>query len=180
MAFVIFAIAWLVLLVMMVIEKNVTEPPEWLPTVGTFLAGLCLGVILLCAIYSMFTVSFRAGLAMIGSLAFFSVSRKSFRGPKDRNTTPKSSAAKVDNLSNTLQSAIQSIKAGDNESGKHLLGQVIQADPKNEMAWLWWTQVVDSDEERLICLRKVLDINPNNELAKRGLAALQQKKNQSN
>ncbi len=67
------------------------------------------------------------------------------------------------------------IKSGDKETGKRLLTEILKADSSNENAWLWLTQVVTSDTERLRCLQNVLRINPNNESAKRGLVMLQQK-----
>lgn len=73
-----------------------------------------------------------------------------------------------------LQTAIQAIKAGDRETGKRLLAQVIHSTPQNELAWLWMSGVVDSDDLRRQCLERVLSINPGNTLAKRGLAALRQ------
>jgi len=77
-------------------------------------------------------------------------------------------------MSNNLQQAITTIKAGDKETGKQLLIEVLKSDQRNETAWLWMTRVVDSDDERIKCLRNVLKINPNNEIAKRGLATYQQ------
>lgn len=74
-----------------------------------------------------------------------------------------------------IQQAITAIKSGDKATGKQLLIEAIKADQRNETAWLWMTQCVGTDEERLKCLQNVLRINPNNETAKRGLTALQQK-----
>lgn len=77
---------------------------------------------------------------------------------------------------NYLQQAIAAIKSGDKATGKRLLiDEVLKNNPRNENAWLWMTQVADADEDRLNYLRHVLKINPENEAAKRGLAALQQK-----
>ena len=73
-----------------------------------------------------------------------------------------------------LQEAISAIKAGDKTTGKQLLIAILQSDQRNEYAWLWMTQVVDSDDERIKYLQNVLKINPNNESAKRGLSALQE------
>ena len=53
--------------------------------------------------------------------------------------------------------------------------QVVELDEKNEKGWFWLASVVDTDEERRICLSNVLHINPNNERAKRALDALQAK-----
>ncbi len=73
----------------------------------------------------------------------------------------------------SLRQAITAIKAGDKQTGKQILAKVLKADPRNEQAWLWMTEVVDRDEDRLKFLRNVLKINPNNEAVKRKLAALQ-------
>lgn len=74
-----------------------------------------------------------------------------------------------------FQQAIIAIKSGEKETGHRLLLDIIKADPNNEIAWLWMTQTVNSDNDRLKCLQRVLKINPNNEAAQRGLAILQQK-----
>jgi DNA-binding response OmpR family regulator len=73
-----------------------------------------------------------------------------------------------------LQQAITAIKAGDREKGRQLLTQVIKADPRNEAAWLWMTEVVERDVDRIMCLRNALKINPNNDAVKKRLAALEQ------
>lgn len=71
-----------------------------------------------------------------------------------------------------LQQAITAIKAGDKAAGKQLLIEVIKADPRNETAWLWMTQCVSTNEERVKCLQNALKINPNNEKARQALATL--------
>jgi hypothetical protein len=75
-------------------------------------------------------------------------------------------------IETTLEQAISAAKAGRKEEARRLLEAVLNADERNEQAWLWMSGVVDSDEERVICLENVLTINPNNELARKGLAAL--------
>jgi hypothetical protein len=77
-------------------------------------------------------------------------------------------------MSDNLQKAIASIKAGNKAAGKQLLAQILKADPQNEQAWLWLTKVVDTNQERIQCLQKVMAINPHNETAKYVLASLQQ------
>jgi hypothetical protein len=72
----------------------------------------------------------------------------------------------------TLREGISAAKAGRKEEARQLLEAVLDADERNEQAWLWMSSVVDSDEERLICLENVLAINPNHEIARKGLAAL--------
>ena len=73
-------------------------------------------------------------------------------------------------MSDDLQKAISSIKSGDKDTARKFLIHILRANSNNEQAWLWMTKVVDTDEKRIECLEKVLDINPNNEIAKRGIA----------
>lgn len=47
--------------------------------------------------------------------------------------------------------------------------QIVEQDEENEMAWLWLSGTVKTKEDRQICLENVLAINPNNEIAKKGL-----------
>ena len=75
-------------------------------------------------------------------------------------------------IETTLEQAISAAKAGRKEEARRLLEAVLDADDRNEQAWLWMSSVVDSDEERAICLENVLTINPHNEPARRGLVAL--------
>lgn len=82
-------------------------------------------------------------------------------------------------MSEDLQKAISAIKLGDKEAGRRILVRILKSDGQNEFAWLWMTKVVDTNEKRLECLRKVLEINPNNEVAKRGILQLRGEDNQS-
>jgi hypothetical protein len=71
-----------------------------------------------------------------------------------------------------LRQAIAAAKEGRQAEARHLLEMVLDADERNEHAWLWMSSVVDDEEERIICLENVLTINPQNEAARKGLAAL--------
>ncbi len=72
-----------------------------------------------------------------------------------------------------LRQAIQAIKSGDKERGKRLLAQVIRQEPRNELAWLWLSKCVPEYERKLYCIKRVLEINPDNAIAQRALARLQ-------
>lgn len=76
----------------------------------------------------------------------------------------------------TLQQAITSIKAGDKETGQQLLLEIVKADPNNEQAWLWMSQALTKTSEQRQCLERVLQINPNNQNAQKGLQILDQRK----
>ena len=70
-----------------------------------------------------------------------------------------------------LQEAILLIKAGDKKGGRSLLIDIVNADPKNETAWLWLVSVVEPND-RIFCLEQVLSINPNHVQARQHLEKL--------
>jgi hypothetical protein len=72
----------------------------------------------------------------------------------------------------TLEDAINAIRTGDREEGRQILEEILETDESNEDVWLWLSSVVDSDEDREICLENVLALNPDNVVAQRGLEAL--------
>src|SRR5262245_12069750 len=71
-----------------------------------------------------------------------------------------------------LAQGIAALKAGDRAGARDLLAQVIRLNPSDERAWLWLSGAVETDDERRRCLERVLQINPQNAAAQRGLAAL--------
>ena len=75
-------------------------------------------------------------------------------------------------IQTALDRAIAAAKMGRNVEARALLEAVLEVDERNEQAWLWMSGVVDSDEERIICLENVLTINPQNQAARHGLASL--------
>lgn len=72
-----------------------------------------------------------------------------------------------------LEDAISALKDGAKETSQKLLDEILQNDPYNEAAWVCMSNVVESIEQRLHCLKKVLAINPSNEIAKLDIAKLQ-------
>ena len=72
-----------------------------------------------------------------------------------------------------LTQAIAAARAGRRAEARHLLESILDRDERNEQAWLWLSGVLDDQEDRIICLENVLTINPRNETARKGLAALQ-------
>jgi tetratricopeptide (TPR) repeat protein len=69
-----------------------------------------------------------------------------------------------------LQQGIAAARAGQREEARTLLMQVVEADERNEQAWLWLAGVVDDPEDMRTCLENVLDLNPGNIKAQQGLA----------
>lgn len=74
----------------------------------------------------------------------------------------------------TIKEAVAAIKAGDKQTGRQLLTEIIHSEPNNELAWLWMTKVVANQQQQIDCLNKVLEINPDNETAKKILAQFEQ------
>lgn len=74
-----------------------------------------------------------------------------------------------------LQQAIRTARAGRKEEARDLLLQVVEAEPRNELAWIWLSGLVDSLEDRIIACENVLAINPANDKIRAYLAELQQR-----
>lgn len=72
----------------------------------------------------------------------------------------------------TLQAGITAAREGRRAEARALLQQALQADTRSEQGWLWMSAVVESDDERRICLERVLTVNPNNQTARAGLEKL--------
>ncbi len=73
-----------------------------------------------------------------------------------------------------LCEGIAAAKAGKRDVARQVLMQIIEIDERNEQAWLWLAGVVDDPADQRVCLENVLDLNPDNPQAKRGLAWLEQ------
>jgi tetratricopeptide (TPR) repeat protein len=65
---------------------------------------------------------------------------------------------------------IEAAKSGQKEEARKLLQHALRLDPVRDNAWLWLASVAKDKRERLLCLQKVLEINPEHEL---GLKAVQ-------
>jgi Tfp pilus assembly protein PilF len=57
-----------------------------------------------------------------------------------------------DKLNSLLNEGIAAAKSGQAAQARDLLMQVVEADENNESAWLWLSGVVESLEDRQVCL----------------------------
>jgi len=73
-----------------------------------------------------------------------------------------------------LEQGISAALTGRREEARTLLSQVVEADDRNEQAWLWLSGLVEAPEEMRICLENVLHLNPDNVKAQQGLAWVEQ------
>jgi len=74
-----------------------------------------------------------------------------------------------------LQRGIAAAKNEQTQDARQILLKVTELDEENEQAWLWLSGVVESFEDRRICLENVLTINPHNGPAQSGLHWLNQR-----
>ncbi|MCS6849790.1 MAG: response regulator [Gemmataceae bacterium] len=68
-----------------------------------------------------------------------------------------------------LRDGIAAAKAGNKALTRQLLQQLTEIDPGNEQAWLWLAGVAETPQDALMCLRRVLEINPGNDRARQGM-----------
>ncbi len=71
-----------------------------------------------------------------------------------------------------FQEALTAIQNGENKRGKDLLTRLLRQNQSNADYWLWMSAVVDNLKEQRYCLNQVLQLDPQNKLARRGLAIL--------
>ncbi len=83
------------------------------------------------------------------------------------------------NIQDLMRRAIEAAREGKKAEAKELFQQVVDQDDKNEKAWMWLASVVETDEERRVCLSNVLFINPNNERAQEAMAKLDMRSQQA-
>jgi tetratricopeptide (TPR) repeat protein len=67
---------------------------------------------------------------------------------------------------------IEAAKSGQKDEARKLLQHALRLDPVRDNAWLWLASVAKDKRERLLCLQKVLEINPENELGIKAVQAM--------
>jgi tetratricopeptide (TPR) repeat protein len=75
-----------------------------------------------------------------------------------------------------LREGIAAAKSGQRERARDLLMRIVEQDQENVMAWLWLSGVVDSLDDREVCLENVLALDPANAAARKGLAWVRRQK----
>lgn len=68
---------------------------------------------------------------------------------------------------------VTAFRAGDQTTARDRLMEVVRRDQFHAQAWLWLSRLVETDEERIICLENVLTVEPHHALAQARLAELQ-------
>lgn len=82
------------------------------------------------------------------------------------------------NVDELLRQGIEDVRNGNRSAARQKLEKVVELDENSEKGWLWLASVVDTDQEKRVCLGNVLHINPANDRARKALEALEEKKKQ--
>lgn len=80
-----------------------------------------------------------------------------------------------ENLQELLKQGVEAAREGRKAEAREYFEKVVELDEKNERGWFWLASVVESEDEKRICLKNVVQINPNNERAQKALAQLEAK-----
>lgn len=75
-----------------------------------------------------------------------------------------------------LQAAAQAARSGNKDQARKAFLYVLKLQPENEAAWLGLVTVAQDKKEQLAALKKVLEINPNNQRAQEALRRLMPEK----
>jgi len=78
-------------------------------------------------------------------------------------------------MSELLEQGIAAARAGNRAEARALLMRALEADERNEQAWLWLAGIVTDPEEMRTCLENVLHLNPENAKAREQLWRVEQR-----
>jgi hypothetical protein len=77
-------------------------------------------------------------------------------------------------VSQLVERGIHALRAGRRDLARQVLRRAVTLDEMHELGWLWLSGVLE-DSEKVVCLEKVLAINPRNKHARSGLELLHEK-----
>src|SRR6476659_9151990 len=71
-----------------------------------------------------------------------------------------------------LQLGIEAAREGNREEARNLFGLLTRQEPDNVQAWLWLAGVAEGPEQRRAALERVVELDPTNEMATKGIQAM--------
>jgi CheY-like chemotaxis protein/Tfp pilus assembly protein PilF len=92
--------------------------------------------------------------------------------PANESATTLLTAARNQTAQTLLRKANSAAVAGERESAREMLAEVLKHAPDFEDAWILKSYLADSFSEKITCFERVLSLNPENEMAVSGLASL--------
>lgn len=89
------------------------------------------------------------------------------------NAGSNTNTANTAEVSNLLVQGFKAAKEGRREEAYDIFCDVVKRDPNNELGWLYRAATTQDLSEAYVCLQRVLNINPANEKAQRGVERIQ-------
>lgn len=86
------------------------------------------------------------------------------------------SDSQAPNREELLQLAIAAARAGNHKPARLMFEQVLKQDKNNERAMMWLAKIAESKAERREWLTRVLNVNPNNDVARDALKRMAYKR----
>ena len=83
--------------------------------------------------------------------------------------TEKLKQSRVQDIPSLLTVGRRLAEAGQRAIAYHLFKRATELEPSNENAWMWRAGVAPNPDETVLCLKRVLELNPQNAQAKAGL-----------
>jgi hypothetical protein len=71
-----------------------------------------------------------------------------------------------------MQLGVAAARDGNRDEARNLFRLLTRQEPENAQAWLWLAGVAEGRDERQAALERVLELDPDNDMAQKGLAAL--------
>lgn len=75
-------------------------------------------------------------------------------------------------MNQLAQQGANALKGGDKPRARQLLQMAVETDPGDVQAWLWLAGAVETDQEKAKCLQQALRLDPDNQMAAKGLTQL--------
>src|SRR5918912_1046231 len=71
-----------------------------------------------------------------------------------------------------LELGIEAAREGRREDARNFFGLLTRQEPNNAQAWLWLAGVAEGPDDRRHALERVVELDPTNEMAIKGLQAM--------
>jgi len=88
----------------------------------------------------------------------------------------RESESQAPNREELLQLAINAARAGNSKPARLMFEEVLKQDKNNERALMWLAKIAGSKAERREWLMRVLNVNPNNDVARNALKRMAYKR----
>ena len=77
-----------------------------------------------------------------------------------------------------VQRASEALRSGEKAKARRLIQEELRENPSNVTAWTWACELTRSVEEKKLCLRKILSLNPDHSSARNYLSKLEKEQGQ--